>query len=198
MNISAVLIKNFKISTDSFFTWSSGIKAPFYTDNRLLLSNPSDRSLIINEFVKRIKIVNPNIIAGIVTSGLPYAAIIADRLELPLIYVRDRAKDHGTKKMVEGSYRKGDRVVVIEDLISTGESTLMAVSCLKEFGVSISKVMSIFSYNLPISILNFKNAGVVCNALCNLDDLMEYAQDQKMINAGDLEIIENWRQNYAL
>lgn len=188
--------KAFVFRPDNPFTWASGIKAPFYCDNRILLSLPQAREQLISAFEKVIlqRFPEVEVIAGVATAGIAHAALLAERLKLPMVYVRNEAKNHGKKNAVEGILEAGSKVVVIEDLISTGQSSLRAASNLKEAGGEILGVMSIFSYNLPRAHDAFEEAGIQCVPLTILDSLVMEGLGQEILKESHLEVIKKWRE----
>lgn len=185
------------LQPSDMFTWASGIKSPIYCDNRITLSCPEARTLIKNSFVEMIKKNYPEVevIAGVATAGIPQAALIADAMKLPLAYVRASAKEHGRTNLIEGKLDSGAKVVVIEDLISTGGSSLKAVDSLKEAGAQVLGLAAIFTYNLDKAQNAFKAAGVHYSTLSNYDTLLEMAEESKQYSSSEIEILKNWRAN---
>lgn len=177
------------------FTWTSGIKSPVYCDNRLLISTVESREYIIKAFVEAIRPMNVNVIAGTATAGIPWAAWIAHEMKLPLVYVRSSSKDHGRQNAIEGATQPGQKTVLIEDLISTGKSSIAAADKLKEAGVQVTSVMSIFTYNFSQAIDVFKNAGYTTSSLTNFEILAKVAYDDKMLNEAALNQVLDWRKN---
>jgi orotate phosphoribosyltransferase len=179
------------------FTWTSGIKSPIYCDNRMLISAPQARSLIVDQFVHLIQEqkLDPEIIAGTATAGIPWAAWIADRLRLPMVYVRSSAKDHGRKNLIEGKITPSDRVLLIEDLISTGKSSLAAAQNLEDNQMKVLAVLGLFHYNFPMAHKTFSHKGLPVHALCTLDQLLEFASTTKKISEEQRKDILSWRQN---
>ncbi|MBF3368179.1 orotate phosphoribosyltransferase, partial [Leptospira interrogans serovar Pomona] len=157
LDIKAVYLK-----PEDPFTWASGIKSPIYTDNRVTLSFPKTRDLIENGFVATIRAHFPEVevIAGTVTAGIPHGAIIADKMTLPFAYIRSKPKDHGAGNQIEGRVLKGQKMVIIEDLISTGGSVLDAAAAASREGADVLGVVAIFTYELPKASQNFKEAGI--------------------------------------
>jgi orotidine-5'-phosphate decarboxylase len=182
------------------FTWVSGIKSPVYCDNRLILSYPDVRDRIIRCFVKGIKVHFPevDVIAGVATAGIPHAALIAKELGLPMIYVRQQAKEHGKENKIEGYFRRGHKIVVIEDHISTGKSAIEAASALKEAGGHVLGVYSVFSYGLKQSAHHFTEAQIPFFSLTRLEDLLTIALDNGYLGAQDRDAINKWRTNLTL
>jgi orotidine-5'-phosphate decarboxylase len=182
------------------FTWVSGIKSPVYCDNRLILSYPDVRDRIIRCLVKGIKAHFPevDVIAGVATAGIPHAAWVARELGLPMIYVRQQAKEHGKENKIEGYFRRGHKIIVIEDLISTGKSAIEAVSALKEAGGHVLGVYSVFSYGLKQASHHFMEAQIPLFSLTRFEDLMAVAIEEGYVGAQDLYAIDDWRTNLTL
>ncbi|MFD2044038.1 orotate phosphoribosyltransferase [Ornithinibacillus salinisoli] len=190
-------IKAVQINPDNYFTWTSGIKSPIYCDNRLTMSYPGIRRKITNSFMEQIEALNvkPDIIAGCATAGIPHAAWLADRLNLPMVYVRSKPKGHGKGNQIEGELTKGKKVLVIEDLISTGGSALEAVKVLQQEGAEVMAVFAIFTYGLEKSIVNFSNANVPFQTIASFDTLIDrLVEDGKMEHNVKVELL-SWRNN---
>lgn len=192
LDIKAVYLK-----PEEPFTWASGIKSPIYTDNRITLSFPDTRTLIENGFVDKIREHFPEVevIAGTATAGIPHGAIIADRMELPFAYIRSKPKEHGAGNQVEGRIIKGQKMVVIEDLISTGGSVLDAVEAAEREGADVLGVVAIFTYELPKATENFEKAGVKLVTLSNYTELIKVAKVQGYINADGLTLLKKFKEN---
>ncbi len=190
LDIGAIFLK-----PNDMFTWASGIKSPIYCDNRMTLSYPSVRNLIRDSFVELIKSKYPQAeaIAGVATAGIPHASLIANEMNLPMIYVRADAKSHGRENQIEGKLNPGTKVVVVEDLISTGGSSLKAVSALKDASLEACGLVAIFTYNLQKAKDNFKAASVDYHALSNYETLIEVALKRGDVQASDLEILKQWQ-----
>ncbi|HFI0149725.1 TPA: orotate phosphoribosyltransferase [Streptococcus suis] len=190
-------IKAVYLRPDKPFTWASGIKSPIYTDNRITLSYPDTRDLIETGFVEVIKEAYPEVevIAGTATAGIPHGAIIADRMNLPFAYIRSKAKEHGAGNQVEGRIVKGQKMVVVEDLISTGGSVLDAVAAAEREGAKVLGVVAIFTYQLPKAEQNFDNAGVELVTLCDYSELIKVAKVKGYIDANGLMLLKKFRQN---
>ncbi|HFI0293032.1 TPA: orotate phosphoribosyltransferase [Streptococcus suis] len=190
-------IKAVYLRPDKPFTWASGIKSPIYTDNRITLSYPDTRDVIETGFVEVIKEAYPEVevIAGTATAGIPHGAIIADRMNLPFAYIRSKAKEHGAGNQVEGRIVKGQKMVVVEDLISTGGSVLDAVAVAEREGAKVLGVVAIFTYQLPKAEQNFDNAGVELVTLCDYSELIKVAKVKGYINADGLMLLKKFRQN---
>ncbi len=190
-------IKAVQISIDPPFTWSSGIQAPIYCDNRLTLSFPEVRSTIQEAFSEVIRAQFPEVhaVAGVATGGIAHAALVADKLNLPMVYIRGKAKGHGLKNLVEGKIESGKPYVVIEDLISTGKSSLAAIKALEETGAKVVGTVSIFSYEFPLAQKSFQEAGQQFTPLTSLSELMQVAIEQKLLGEEERQIVEKWQNN---
>lgn len=190
-------INAIRLSPEDPFTWASGWKSPIYCDNRVSLSFPKIRSEIRDEIVKAVKesFETPDAIAGVATAGIPQGALVADALELPFLYVRSSPKDHGLGNQIEGRLDKGQRVVVIEDLISTGGSSLKAIKSLRDAGAEVLGIIAIFSYGFPVADENFKAEKVLAVALSNYSALLEAAFEKGMITADEQEVLKEWRRS---
>ena len=188
-------IKAIKLQPDNPFTWASGWKSPIYCDNRITLSHPTIRTYIRQKLTLVIQEEFGAIgcIAGVATAGIPQGALVAQELGLPFIYVRSKPKDHGTGSLIEGEVMPGKRIVVIEDLISTGKSSLQAVDALKAAGYEIAGLAAIFSYGFDVATENFKEAGCKFFTLSNYNALLKYAEENNYISAADSEILKEWR-----
>lgn len=183
-----------KLNPQNPFTWASGIKSPIYCDNRLVLSFPAVRSFVIQAFVEKTLAFEPfDIVAGVATAGIPHGALLADRLEKPFIYVREKAKSHGRQNQIEGNIWEGAKVLLIEDLISTGGSSLKAVETLREAGCEVVGVLAIFSYGFQKAEEVFSAADCPFDTLSNYNVLVEKAVDMQYISPNDLETLQNWR-----
>jgi orotate phosphoribosyltransferase len=186
-------IKAIKLSPKQPFTWASGLKSPIYCDNRVLLSYPDIRSFVVERLVEKAAEFGPiEVVAGVATAGIPHGALIADRMDLPFIYVRSKAKEHGRQNLIEGEVRPGQKVLVVEDLISTGGSSLQAVESLKAENLNIVGVIAIFSYQFPKAQHAFAEADCKFDALSNYQALLEVAQSQHYISGDELQALRNW------
>ena len=185
-----------KLQPNDPFTWASGIKSPIYTDNRKTISFPDARRIIIDGLAALIKEQYPNVevIGGVATAGIPHAAWGAEKLDLPMIYVRSKPKDHGTGKQIEGVLAAGQKVVLIDDLISTGGSVLGAVKATQAAGGEVLGVAAIFSYELPAATINFAQAATPFSSLTNFSSLIQVAQKTGEITADELTMIANWHR----
>lgn len=192
-------IRAVKLSPNDLFTWASGIKSPIYCDNRVTLSFPAIRSFIKENFVNAIteKFEMPGLIAGVATGGIPQGALVAEKLDLPFAYVRTSKKDHGLTNLIEGRIEAGQKVVVVEDLVSTGSSSLEAVQALREAGCIVAGMVAIFTYNLPISIRRFNEANCPLITLTDYETLIEEALNTGYINDNDLEIIRKFKADLS-
>ena len=192
-------IKAVKLSPRDLFTWASGIKSPIYCDNRITLSYPKIRTFIRQHFVKAIEEsgFEPEAISGVATGGIAQGALVAEELGLPFSYVRSGKKEHGLSNQIEGEVRQGQRIVVVEDLISTGGSSLGAVEVLREAGCNITGMVAIFTYNLPKAEKAFKAAGCVLITLTDYDHLVQKAIEIGYITETDLKILQNFRKSIS-
>lgn len=189
-------INAIKLSPQKPFTWASGLKSPIYCDNRLIASYPKERKLVVDGFVQKSKGFEPfDMVAGIATGGIPYGALLADRLNLPFLYVRSKAKEHGRQNLVEGELSAGARVLVIEDLISTGGSSLSAVEAIRAEGSKVVGVIAIFTYGFDQAKQAFESADCPLDTLTNYATLLEEALKTNYIQMGDLHTLQEWRQN---
>ncbi len=179
------------------FTWASGIKSPIYCDNRLTLSYPEVRKDVEQGLAELVKKHFPEcqILMGTATAGIPHAALVADILGLPMGYVRSSAKSHGRNNQIEGKWAKGDKVVVVEDLISTGGSSIEVVESLRSLGVEVLGVIAIFTYGLPKALENFEKANCKAYALSNYDALIEVALEENYIKEEDLNKLKEWKKD---
>lgn len=184
-----------KLAPQEPFTWASGLKSPIYCDNRLTISYPKIRRAIAKGLAQMIKENFPTVevIAGTATAGIPHAAFIAEELELPLIYVRSKPKDHGQGRQIEGVLAKGAKTVVIDDLLSTGGSVLKAVKAAKNEGADVLGVAAIFSYQLPALEKNFQEIELPFITLTNYTELLSAALEAGYISAAEEEILQKWR-----
>tara|TARA_B110000879_G_C11049706_1_gene462283 strand:- start:28 stop:669 length:642 start_codon:yes stop_codon:yes gene_type:complete len=190
-------IKAIKLSPNEPFTWASGIKSPIYCDNRVTLSYPTIRTYIRQAYAQSIldHYGKPDIIAGVATGGIALGALVAQELNLPFIYVRSSAKEHGLGNQIEGFYEKGQKVVVIEDLISTGGSSLKAVDALRNGGLEVKGLIAIFTYGFDVANANFANSECPYLTLSDYDTMVSMALDSNLISKDDLESLKNWRTN---
>ena len=199
LNVAEFLlkIKAVELKPDSPFTWASGLKSPIYCDNRKTLSYPEIRTFIRNQFVETIKknFEHPDVIAGVATGGIALGALVAEAMQLPFVYVRSEAKKHGLGNQVEGVLEKGQSVMVIEDLISTGKSSLQAVEALRAAGARITGMVAIFTYGFDKARENFKSADCNVTTLSDYDTLLKQALDSGYIGDSQLEALQRWKQD---
>ena len=190
-------VKAIKLQPNNPFTWASGWKSPIYCDNRITLSHPTIRTYIRQQLTAMIQEVFGPVgcIAGVATAGIPQGVLVAQELGLPFIYVRAKPKEHGTGNLIEGDVVTGKRVVVIEDLISTGKSSLQAVEALRAAGYDIAGLAAIFSYGFDVATENFKQANCPFVTLSNYNALIKYAGDNQHIADSDVEILKEWRES---
>ena len=190
-------INAIKLNPKNPFTWASGWKSPIYCDNRITLSFPPIRNYIREEFSKHIEKLygKPDVIAGVATGAIGIGMLVAEYMGLPFVYVRPEPKKHGRQNQVEGFLQKGQTVVVVEDLISTGNSSLMAVEALKAAGANVKGMVAIFTYGFDVSAENFKNANVSLNTLGDYSTLLELAVAKQYITEAEEETLKEWRKN---
>lgn len=190
-------IKAVKLQPNNPFTWASGWKSPIYCDNRKTLSYPQIRTFIKIEISRLILELYPEVevIAGVATGAIAQGALVADALGLPFIYIRSSPKDHGLENMIEGDLRPGQKVVVIEDLISTGGSSLKAVEAIRNDGSEVLGMIGIFTYGFPVAEQKFKSAKVKLTTLCNYDAVLAEALSTKYITEDDIDTLKQWREN---
>ncbi|MFY0630161.1 MAG: orotate phosphoribosyltransferase [Flavobacteriaceae bacterium] len=190
-------IKAIKLSPNDPFSWASGWKSPIYCDNRLTLSFPSVRVFLKEEIAKIVEqqYGKPDVIAGVATGAIAIGVLVAQELGVPFIYVRPEPKSHGRKNQIEGHLESGQNVVVIEDLISTGKSSLNAVKALKEEGAVVKGMVAIFSYEFDVATENFENSRVNLSTLSNYTHLLEQAMDSKYISDKELVALKKWRED---
>lgn len=188
-------IKAIKLQPSNPFTWASGWKSPIYCDNRLTLSFPEVRTYIRDSFVELINGLYPEteVIAGVATGAISHGALVADKTGLPFIYVRSGAKDHGLGNQIEGFYSKGQKVVVVEDLISTGRSSLNAVRALREAGCEVLGMAAIFTYQFKKASDSFAGENCPLDTLCNYTVLVETAVSTGYITEENIETLKRWR-----
>lgn len=192
-------IKAIKLQPSNPFTWASGWKSPIYCDNRKTLSFPEVRTYIRDSFVSLVNSLYPEaeLIAGVATGAISHGVLVADKMELPFIYVRSGAKEHGLGNQIEGYYTRGQKVVVIEDLISTGGSSLNAVKALRDAGCNVLGMAAIFTYEFKKAADAFASENVALNTLCNYSVLVETALNTGYITSADLETLKLWRHDPA-
>ncbi len=190
-------INAIKLNSKNPFTWASGWKSPIYCDNRIVLSFPPVRNYIRDAFAKQIeaKFGKPDVIAGVATGAIGIGILVAEYLGLPFVYVRPEPKKHGRKNQIEGFLGKGQSVVVIEDLISTGGSSLQAIKALQNEGARVKGMAAIFSYGFDVSVNCFKENNLHVYTLSNYSTLIQQAVAKKYITEAEISTLENWRKN---
>jgi len=194
---SLLQIKAIKLQPANPFTWASGWKSPIYCDNRKTLSYPEIRDLLKENFAQVVteKFGKPDFIAGVATGAIAIGALVADALNLPFVYVRPKPKEHGLGNQIEGEIPEGKKVVVIEDLVSTGKSSLKAVEALRNQNIKVIGMVAVFTYGLKIAENNFKEANVPLKTLSNYNQLIQFALQTGYIKESDLETLNQWREN---
>ena len=198
-HVAALLLQSRAIILEPLkpFTWASGWKSPIYCDNRVTLSYPEIRDYIKEAFRKTIlkDFESPDLIAGVATGAIAQGALVADSMGLPFVYVRPSAKEHGRQNLIEGRLEAGQRVLVVEDLISTGGSSLKAVEALRETGAEVLGMVAIFSYGFELAAENFRKAEVKLQTLTNYHTLIETALSTAYIQQDQVEILQQWRKD---
>mgnify|MGYP001236659639 FL=1 len=190
-------IKAIKLSPNKPFNWASGWKSPIYCDNRVTLSYPPVRNFLRTEIAKIVesKYGKPDVIAGVATGAIAIGVLVAEELGVPFVYVRPEPKSHGRKNQIEGHLESGQNVVVIEDLISTGKSSLNAVEALKESGAVVKGMVAIFSYGFDIAETNFKEKNVRLTTLSNYESLLNLASESSYISDKEMDALKDWRKD---
>lgn len=190
-------INAIKLNPKNPFSWASGWKSPIYCDNRLILSFPAIRNFIRDEFSKNIEqeFGKPDVIAGVATGAIGIGVLVAEKMGLPFVYVRPEPKKHGRQNQVEGFLQKGQNVVVVEDLISTGNSSLSAVEALKEADANIKGMAAIFNYGFGVADENFIKAKITLKTLSNYENLLHLAVEKDFINEKEYQTLKEWREN---
>ncbi len=190
-------IKSVVLNSNEPFTWASGIKSPIYCDNRKILSYPQVRTYVRQELVRLIneEYGTPNVIAGVATGGIAMGALVAEELGIPFIYVRSTPKQHGLSNQIEGVLEEGQSVVVVEDLVSTGGSSLQAVEALRKAKASVKGMVSIFTYGFDVAKQNFEKADCKLASLTNYDSLLKQALNTRYITENEIEALKEWRKN---
>ncbi len=188
--------KAVKISVDPPFTWTSGIKSPIYCDNRTLISFPQEREIIVNAYCDLIKPLQPDYVAGTATAGIPWAAFVAHQLKIPMVYVRPEPKTHGTGKQIEGLLPEGKKVVLIEDLISTGGSAIKVANVLREEGkAQVIAVLGILTYEMAVSKKSFEEAKIPLKTLTNLQGLLYEVKKQGYLTDAQVAMVLEFSQD---
>ena len=194
LRIGAVLLR-----PDEPFTWASGWRSPIYCDNRRILSDPELRSMVAEAFAAKVAELYPEaeVLAGVATGAIAHGVLVADRMGKPFVYVRPKPKDHGTGSQIEGKLPEGSKVVVIEDLISTGMSSLAAVDALRKAGADVLGMVAIFTYGFDLASERFKEAGVPLATLSNYGSLIDVATSAGLVKPSDTEVLQRWREDPA-
>ncbi len=192
LSLNAVMLR-----TKPPFRWASGILSPIYTDNRLLMSYPRDRDFIVNSFIKMLKKekIKFDGFAGTATAGIPWAAWLSQKLKKPMVYVRSETKDHGKENLIEGKIEESKSYIVVEDLISTGSSSINTINALKEKGAVVEHCIAIFTYELEKAKNNFQNVNVQLHTLTNFTSLIKMAVQKKYIEKSQLNHILDWKKH---
>lgn len=192
-------IKAVQIKTDGYFTWTSGIQSPIYCDNRLTMSYPDLRKKITASFIEKLAEldVKPDVIAGCATAGIPHAAWLASELDIPMIYVRSKPKGHGKGNQIEGKVDKSQKVLVIEDLISTGGSSLETAQVLREEGIDVVAVFAIFTYGLDKAYERFQNENLPLKTITSFDNLLDVLVSDEEIKEADRDRLLAWRDQLS-
>ena len=190
-------INAIKLQPNNPFTWASGWKSPIYCDNRVTLSSPEVRTFLRQQLATQIVEAygKPDVIAGVATGAIAIGALVAEELGIPFVYVRPEAKKHGRKNQIEGFLDTGKNVVVVEDLISTGGSSLKAVEALKEHGVTVKGMIALFTYGFDVASKNFEDANVALYTLSNYENLIEQAAETNYISTDEIKTLQEWRTN---
>ena len=190
-------INAIKLNPKNPFSWASGWQSPIYCDNRLILSFPAIRNFIRDEFSKSIEqeFGRPDVIAGVATGAIGIGILVAEKMGLPFVYVRPEPKKHGRQNQVEGFLQKGQNVVVVEDLISTGNSSLLAVEALKQAEANIKGMAAIFNYGFGVADDNFNKAKITLKTLSNYENLLHLAVEKDFINEKEYQTLKEWREN---
>ncbi len=188
-----------RLSPEKPFTWASGWKSPIYCDNRRVLSHPFIRDYIKSELcnVAFEKFSSADLVAGVATAGIAWGAMVADQLKLPFIYVRPKPKEHGLGNQIEGQFQSGQKVVIIEDLVSTGKSSLQVVDVLKSVGIEVIGMISIFNYRFNVAKEAFEKAGVELYSLTDYPALLQLAEKRGIVQPEHQEVLLNWRNDPA-
>ncbi len=181
------------ISPKKPYRYSSGILSPVYSDMRLLMSYPKERKIVIKELVNLIKNLGiPDIVAGTATAGIPHTAYVSEKLDIPMVYVRGKAKDHGKQSQIEGLFKKGQKAIVIEDLISTAGSSIETCNALKNAGGKVKDIVAIYTYTMPSSLKNIKDSGVKLHTLTTFPEVVDMAVKMRKMKDSDKQLVLDW------
>ena len=188
-----------RLNPEQPFTWASGWKSPIYCDNRRVLSFPFTRDFIKSELCNLVfeKFPEAELLAGVASAGIAWGAMVADQLKLPYVYVRPKPKEHGLGNQIEGYFEKGQKTVVIEDLVSTGKSSLQVVDVLKQAGLEVIGMVSIFTYGFPVATEAFAKASLAYHSLTNYPVLLDLAREKGLVKDQQQEVLLNWREDPA-
>jgi orotate phosphoribosyltransferase len=188
-------VEAIKLNLENPYIWSSGWRSPIYCDNRITLSYPSIRNEIRDALTEAVKVNYPEVeaISGVATAGIPQACLVADKLGLPLSYVRSKSKGHGMENLIEGRVTKGQKIVVVEDLVSTGGSSLKVVSALREAGTDVLGMVSVFTYGFELATKNFEVYKVKLVSLSDYNSLLKHAISKKLLTPEQLVMLKSWR-----
>lgn len=194
LQISAI-----KLQPQNPFIWASGWNSPLYNDNRRILSYPDIRNFVKVEYARAIMENFPEVeaIAGVATSAIAFGAIVADTIGLPYVYVRNTPKDHGLENLIEGNLKPGTKVVVVEDLVSTGGSSLKTVDIIRNYGCEVVGMTCLFNYQFPMAVKRFHEADVTLISLCDYSTMIEVAEDTKYISPAEADALREWREDPA-
>lgn len=190
-------VKAIKLSPENPFTWASGLRSPIYCDNRISLSYPQVRNYIRQQLYRAATtfFTETDVVVGVATAGIPQGALVAEEMDLPFAYVRSKKKDHGMTNQIEGHVKPGQKALVVEDLVSTGKSSLLAVEALREAGVEVLGMVSVFTYGLEIAQKNFEDAHCRLVSLSDYDHLIEVAVKQEYVSNDALASLKQWRKD---
>lgn len=190
-------IQAIKLSPNNLFTWASGKKSPIYCDNRLTLSYPKVRNLIKESFKALVqeKFPEANLVVGVATAGIAHGALLADALDLPFAYIRSKAKGHGMQNLIEGEIKAGAKAIVVEDLISTGGSSLKAVDAVREANAEVLTMLAIFTYGFDNAVQNFADKECSFYTLSDFDNLLKFAVDNKLFAQEELDFMSDWKNS---
>ena len=190
-------IQAIKLSPNNLFTWASGKESPIYCDNRLTLSYPKVRNLIKESFKTLVqeKFPEADLVVGVATAGIAHGALLADALDLPFAYIRSKAKGHGMQNLIEGEIKAGAQVIVVEDLISTGGSSLKGVDAVREAGAEVLTMLAIFTYGFDHAVQNFADKDCSFYTLSDFDNLLEFAVENELFTQKELDFMTDWKNN---
>src|SRR5690625_3060720 len=193
-------IQSVQIKVAGYFTWTSGIQSPIYCDNRLTMSYPTVRQKVRDAFIEKVAALKwkPDVVAGCATAGIPHAAWLAEELNVPMVYVRSSAKGHGKENQIEGTFKKGQKILVIEDLISTGSSSIHASQALRAAGGEVIGVLAIFTYGLAKSTSQFADADIEFDTITGFDELLEVLLEEDQIKTADKQKLLAWRDQVEI